>query len=67
MADDPRLLGHDPRDAVMEAELALWGVVDLLTEQSRHVDRSGIEAILRLIHERLEPAARSLQDYRPND
>ena len=61
---DERLMGADPRDAVIDAELALWGVIDLLTEQDRAVDRRGIEAILRLIHVRLEPAAHSLQHFR---
>lgn len=44
---------------LMEAQVALCGVMDLLSEGG-FVDRGGLEAILRLIEERLERAAQGL-------
>ena len=56
---------EDPRDMVFEATIALWGVVNLLSMCDEPVDRRGIEYMLRLIHDKMEPAATALNDYVP--
>ncbi|TNF21854.1 MAG: hypothetical protein EP318_06170 [Rhodobacteraceae bacterium] len=63
--DDERLLGADPRDAVVDAELAIWGIIDLMGENDRPIHRGGMEALLRLVHDKLDPAAKSLQHFQP--
>jgi hypothetical protein len=55
----------DPRDEVHEVTTALWGVVSLLTMADESVDRRGLEYLLRLIYDRLEPASEALQDFQP--
>ncbi|MGK8235314.1 hypothetical protein ACLGGT_21515 [Roseovarius sp. MS2] len=55
----------DPRDEVHEVTTALWGVVSLLTMADEPVDRRGLEYLLRLIYDRLEPASEALQDFQP--
>ena len=50
---------------VFEATIALWGVVNLLSMCDEPVDRRGIEYMLRLIHDKMEPAATALNDYVP--
>lgn len=57
----------DPRDDIMDAEAAIWGLASLLTANSEHVDGSGVAALLRLIHDRLGPAAREIQVYQPKE
>lgn len=54
----------DPRDRALEATLALGGLVSLLSMCDQPCDRRGLEYMLRLIHERLEPATEALQYYR---
>lgn len=61
---DERLLGHDPRAAVRDAECALWGLWKLMQDASDDVPILAVSAIVQLIHERLEPAALSLQKFR---
>jgi hypothetical protein len=48
----------------MEATHALWGVVNLLSLAVEPPDQRGLEHMLRLIYERLEPATLALQGYR---
>ncbi len=55
----------DPRDAIIDVARGLDGLVDLLTEGNREVSRLGIEYLLRLLLERLEPAAEAIQGYQP--
>jgi len=62
MPDFPR---EDPRDVATEATLALRGIVDLLSMCDEPVDRSGMEHVLRIIHNRLEPATQALHDFVP--
>jgi hypothetical protein len=59
----------DPRDDIMDAEAAIWGLASLLTEHSNseNVDGSGVAALLRLFHYRLGPAAREVQGYQPKE
>lgn len=61
---DERLLCADARDAAEEAETALWGVIHLLDEREQAVEPRGITAVLRLIHDRLHPAVRTLEHYK---
>ena len=63
--DDERLLGTDPRDAAIDAEQALWGILDLMCESNRPLERSGVEALLRLVHDKLNPAVHCLQSFKP--
>lgn len=51
---------EDPRDLVFEANIALCGVIEMLSMSDGQVDRVGVEYVLRLIQNRLEPAARAL-------
>jgi len=61
---DERLLCADPRDVAHDAERALWVVVELLGESGHAVDRRGMEALLRVIQDKLHPAVRTLEHYR---
>jgi hypothetical protein len=57
----------DPRDAAAVAERALLGLRLLINEcrPSTDIGTDGLGALLGLIHDRLEPAATSLQDFVP--
>jgi hypothetical protein len=54
----------DPRDQAHEATLALGGIVSLLAMCDEPCDRRGLEYMLRLIFDRLEPATEALQHFR---
>ena len=57
----------DPRDAVGEAERALLGLRTLVNElpAGAQVHAEGLGGLLGLIHDRLDSASESLQDYIP--
>jgi len=57
----------DPRDALGEAEAALWGLRRLLNELPYDADVSvrDVAPLVTLLHEWIEPAAKLLQDYVP--
>ncbi|MDF1804713.1 hypothetical protein [Thalassovita sp.] len=57
----------DPRDEVFIASEALYGVIEMLTETNRQVGTTGLEYVLRCIHERLEPAAKAITGFQPKE
>lgn len=56
---------RDPRDDLIEVEMALFGVVQLLSESGGGGDDRGTAAILRIIHARMEPAVQRMAEYVP--
>lgn len=60
---------RDPRDAIGEADRALFGLRVLLSELPPDADvpASGIGPLLALIHDRMEGAADQVQDYVPRN
>ena len=59
----------DPRDAIGEADRALFGLRLLVSELPPGADipASGIGPLLALIHERLEGGAERIQSYVPRE
>lgn len=59
----------DPRDAVGEAERALLGLRTLVNQlpPGGDINPVGLGELLGLIHDRLEPASDTLQNYVPRD
>lgn len=57
----------DPRDDIANAEAALGGLSRLLDELPHDSDMPArvLSPLVRLIHDRLDDAASSIQDYRP--
>ena len=55
----------DPRDDVFEAARALSGVCELLGEAEGEVGKRTVEALLRPIADKLEPAALRVMAYKP--
>lgn len=57
----------DPRDAADEAANALCGLAILVGDADGSLPARYLASLLLLIHDRLEPATRALQDYVPRD
>lgn len=55
----------DPRDDAMFASSALGAVVSLLSTASDVVDPHELGELLRLVHDKLDPAVSRISDYVP--
>lgn len=58
---------QDPRDRILQAERALWGLRTVLAElpPGSGIPAEGLGTLVAIIHDRLDSAAEAIQDFVP--